>query len=88
MPRSRRGSSRLNGHVPGPMLRGGRFRLPYPVTSAVDTALDRSLLTMRGYDRCLRLAWTLCDLRGADRPDADDVGRALALRLPDEQVAA
>ena len=81
-------SWRLNGHVPGPMLRGGRFRLPYPVTSAVDTALDRSLLTMRGYDRCLRLAWTLCDLRGADRPDADDVGRALALRLPDEQVAA
>jgi magnesium chelatase family protein len=81
-------SWRLNGHVPGPLLRGGRFRLPYPVTSAVDAALDRGLLTMRGYDRCLRLAWTLGDLRGADRPDADDVGRALALRLPDERIAA
>jgi magnesium chelatase family protein len=81
-------SWRLNGHVPGPLLRGGRFRLPYSVTSSVDAALDRGLLTMRGYDRCLRLAWTLGDLRGADRPDADDVGRALALRLPDERVAA
>ena len=81
-------SWRLNGHVPGPLLRGGRLRLPYQVTSSVDAALDRGLLTMRGYDRCLRLAWTLCDLRGADRPDSDDVGRALALRLPDERVAA
>ncbi len=81
-------SWRLNGHVPGPLLRGGRFRLPYPVTSSIDAALDRGLLTMRGYDRCLRLAWTLGDLRGAERPDADDVGRALALRLPDERMAA
>jgi magnesium chelatase family protein len=79
---------RLNGHVPGPLLRGGRLRLPFPVTASLDAALDRGLLTMRGYDRCLRLAWTLCDLRGADRPTADDVGNALALRLPDERVAA
>jgi magnesium chelatase family protein len=79
---------RLNGHVPGPLLRGGRLRLPFAVTSSLDAALDRGLLTMRGYDRCLRLAWTLCDLRDADRPTADDVGNALALRLPDERVAA
>jgi magnesium chelatase family protein len=81
-------SWRLNGHVPGPLLRAGRFRLPYQVTSSIDTALERGFLTMRGYDRCLRLAWTLCDLRDGDRPNADDVGRALALRLPDERIAA
>jgi magnesium chelatase family protein len=81
-------SWRLNGHAPGPVLRNGRFRLPQPVRSSIDTALDRGFLTMRGYDRCLRLAWTLCDLRDGDRPDADDVGRALALRVHDEQVAA
>ena len=81
-------SWRLNSHAPGPVLRNGRFRLPQPVRSSIDTALDRGFLTMRGYDRCLRLAWTLCDLRDGDRPDADDVGRALALRVHDEQVAA
>jgi len=81
-------SWRLNGHVPGPLLRHGRFRLPHQVTASIDTALDRAFLSMRGYDRCLRLAWTLCDLRAGDQPNADDVGRALALRMPDERVAA
>ncbi len=81
-------SWRLNAHVPGPILRGGRFRLPRHVTGAIDGAFDRGLLTMRGYDRCLRLAWTLSDLRGAERPGADDVGTALSLRLPDVVAAA
>ena len=58
------------------------------MTASIDTALDRAFLSMRGYDRCLRLAWTLCDLRAGDQPNADDVGRALALRMPDERVAA
>jgi len=35
---------------------------------------------MRGYDRVLRLAWTLADLDGAQRPTADHLGRALYLR--------
>ena len=78
------GSSwRLNGHAPGPILRAGRFRLPRHVTRPADAAFDRGQLTMRGYDRCLRLAWTLCDLRGGDSPDPDDMGRALVLRQPD-----
>jgi magnesium chelatase family protein len=81
-------SWRLNGHVPGPLLRNGRLRLPHQVTASIDTALDRGFLSMRGYDRCLRLAWTLCDLRDGDLPNADDVGRGLALRMPDERVAA
>ena len=35
---------------------------------------------MRGYDRVLRLAWTIADLDGVDRPGEDQVGRALLLR--------
>jgi magnesium chelatase family protein len=35
---------------------------------------------MRGYDRVLRVAWTLADLDGATLPSLDHVGRALFLR--------
>ena len=35
---------------------------------------------MRGYDRTLRLAWTLADLDEASTPGVDHVGRALFLR--------
>jgi magnesium chelatase family protein len=35
---------------------------------------------MRGYDRVLRLAWTVADLDGVDAPAAEHVGRALFLR--------
>jgi magnesium chelatase family protein len=35
---------------------------------------------MRGYDRVLRVGWTIADLEGAVRPSADHVGRALYLR--------
>jgi magnesium chelatase family protein len=70
----------LNTHVPGPILRNTRFRLPTSVTSALDVALSKSLITARGYDRTLRLAWTLSDLDGTTVPSLDHVGRALVLR--------
>ncbi|HST85896.1 MAG TPA: YifB family Mg chelatase-like AAA ATPase [Kineosporiaceae bacterium] len=68
-----------NGEVSGKILRGG-WRLPPAVTQDLDLALDRARLSIRGYDRVLRIAWTLCDLAGRTRPDRDDVGRALMLR--------
>jgi magnesium chelatase family protein len=46
----------------------------------LDRALERGGITMRGYDRVLRMAWTLADLDDAVRPDAGHVGRALLLR--------
>jgi magnesium chelatase family protein len=70
---------RCNGEVPGALLRG-RLRLPGGVTWPLDRALDRGALTVRGYDRVLRTSWTLADLDGAARPDADHIGRALRLR--------
>jgi magnesium chelatase family protein len=70
---------RLNAHASGPWLRR-EARLARGATASLDRALDRGLITMRGYDRVLRIGWTLADLDGAARPDADHLGRALLLR--------
>jgi len=70
----------LNSHVPGQWLRGRGMRLAPATTASIDRALERGGITMRGYDRVLRLAWTLADLDGSGRPGADHVGRALYLR--------
>jgi magnesium chelatase family protein len=75
-----------NAEVPGPYLRGP-LALPAAVTRDADRALDAGLLSIRGYDRVLRVAWTEADLDGAGVPDRDHVGRALVLRSR-ERVAA
>lgn len=71
---------RLNSDVPGSALRSSEWRLAPRDRVALDRALERGALTMRGYDRVLRVAWTLSDLDGESRPTADQVGRALYLR--------
>ncbi|MGB9378922.1 MAG: ATP-binding protein, partial [Mycobacteriales bacterium] len=74
------GSSwRTNAEVPGQVLRT-RFRLPRPVRWAADAALERGELSGRGYDRVLRISWTLADLAGRSSPDAGDVGAAYHFR--------
>ncbi|MFC4105117.1 YifB family Mg chelatase-like AAA ATPase [Micromonospora zhanjiangensis] len=71
---------RLNAEVPGPSLRRPPWRLPTDVTRALQVRLDSGSLSARGFDRALRLAWTIADLDGRDRPDAGDVDEAVALR--------
>lgn len=71
---------KLMSQVPGPRLREQPMRLPGSVTRDLDVCLDRGLLTVRGYDRVLRVAWTLAALRGAGSPGRDEVGDALTLR--------
>jgi magnesium chelatase family protein len=44
-------------------------------------------LTLRGYDRVLRVAWSAADLAGREVPDANDVAMGLSLRTG-ELVAA
>ena len=44
------------------------------------TALDRGVLSIRGVDRSLRVAWTLADLAGRDVAGPDDVTTALSFR--------
>jgi magnesium chelatase family protein len=68
-----------NAEVPGPVLRR-RFRLPRAVTEPIATALHRGIVTARGADRTLRLAWTVADLAGRDRPLLEDVSVAMGLR--------
>ncbi|MFF5535258.1 YifB family Mg chelatase-like AAA ATPase [Streptomyces cinerochromogenes] len=70
---------RTNSEVPGRELRS-RY---HAVTGAMDEAernLERGVLTARGIDRVLRVAWTVADLVGHDRPEATDVALALQLR--------
>jgi magnesium chelatase family protein len=70
----------LNAEVAGAWLRQGERRLPPGVRAPLDRALERGQLTLRGYDRVLRLAWTMADLAGADTPGPDELGRALFLK--------
>jgi magnesium chelatase family protein len=71
---------RSNAEVPGPVLRSAGWRLPRSVLVPVRQLLDRGELSARGYDRVLRLAWTIADLAGRDRPDRGDVCEATELR--------
>ncbi|MBD1540944.1 YifB family Mg chelatase-like AAA ATPase [Arthrobacter sp. IA7] len=68
-----------NSQVSGRILRG-ELRLASATTRILDHALERGVLTARGYDRVLRLAWTLADLAGREQPDGNDIGQALSLR--------
>ena len=70
----------LNAEVAGSWLRQGELRLPHQVRAPLDRALARGQLTLRGYDRVLRLAWTMADLSGAPAPGRDELGRALFLK--------
>ena len=44
------------------------------------TAVDRGLLSIRGVDRTLRVAWTLADLAGRTSPGRGEVTTALSFR--------
>ncbi|WP_328695462.1 YifB family Mg chelatase-like AAA ATPase [Streptomyces sp. NBC_00342] len=68
-----------NSEVPGHELRTRLVAAPGALLAA-ERDMERGMLTARGLDRVLRVAWTLADLRGADRPDASDIAVALELR--------
>ncbi|MDQ3480451.1 MAG: YifB family Mg chelatase-like AAA ATPase [Actinomycetota bacterium] len=65
-------------------LPGYEFRRRCPLdagsASLVEDAVAAGSLTQRGADRVTRVAWTIADLDGSDRPDASHVVRALYLR--------
>jgi magnesium chelatase family protein len=70
----------LNAHTAGTWLRSGPFSPEPAVRRPLDAALHRGAITLRGYDRVLRVAWSLADLGGRDRLSVSDVGRALYLK--------
>jgi magnesium chelatase family protein len=70
---------RTNAEVSGALLRR-RFRPTAAAMAPLRTALDRGMLSIRGVDRTLRVAWTLTDLAGRTSPGLDEVTVALSFR--------
>jgi magnesium chelatase family protein len=76
-----------NAQVPGVYLRK-QLKLGRGVSALLDRALDAGKISMRGYDRCLRIAWTCADLAGNETPMADDLALAVYLRGPENPMAS
>lgn len=57
-----------------------KLKLARDVTKDLNRALEKGRLSMRGYDRCLRISWTLADLAGKISPGNEEVNRAMSLR--------
>ncbi|MEU8606768.1 YifB family Mg chelatase-like AAA ATPase [Actinoplanes sp. NPDC048791] len=72
---------RVNADVPGSHLRRPPWRLAARDTAALRAGLDRGSLSARGFDRILRLAWSIADLDGRERPTGSDVHEAAQLRM-------
>jgi magnesium chelatase family protein len=70
---------RTNAEVSGALLRRN-FRLEAAAMEPLHIALDRGLLSLRGLDRTLRVAWTLADIAGRTSPGLEQVTAALSFR--------
>lgn len=70
---------KTNSEVPGHELRT-RYPVVPGALGEAEADLERGILTARGLDRVLRVAWTVADLAGHDRPTAEDVNLALEMR--------
>jgi magnesium chelatase family protein len=70
-----------NAEVSGTLLRR-KFRPGTKAMAPLRLAVDRGLLSIRGLDRTLRVAWSLADLAGRDSPGLDEVAAALSFRQP------
>jgi magnesium chelatase family protein len=70
----------VNSQVPGRLLRE-RWAVPRPALRLAERALERGALSVRGFDRVVRVAWTLADLAGRTVPGSDEVAEALGMRL-------
>ncbi|WP_236834440.1 hypothetical protein [Blastococcus sp. KM273129] len=66
--------------MPGRLLRD-RFAVPRASLRLAERALERGSISVRGFDRVVRVAWTVADLAGRAVPSADDVAEALGMRL-------
>ena len=69
-----------NAQVPGRVLRDRPWRLPRGATVGLGRLLDEGAVSSRGYDRVIRLAWTIADLLGRGSPGPSEVDLAVNLR--------
>jgi magnesium chelatase family protein len=72
----------LNASVPGPLL-ADRWPLDPDAQRLIDQELAAGRLTRRGVTRVQRLAWTVADCAGLDRPGETEAEVALVLRSTD-----
>jgi magnesium chelatase family protein len=70
----------VNADVPGAKLRAAPWALPHRVLAPAQASLVQGRLSARGFDRVLRLAWTVADLAGHTVPEPVDVVEALYFR--------
>jgi magnesium chelatase family protein len=71
---------RLTSEVPGALLRARPYRPAPPALDRLTRAVDAGVLSGRGADRCLRVAWSITDLGGRDVPGPAEIDEALDLR--------
>ncbi|MEV5962290.1 YifB family Mg chelatase-like AAA ATPase [Kribbella sp. NPDC051952] len=69
----------LNSEVPGPVLRRD-FPLDTTSQKLLEGLYSAGRITARGFDRVVRLAWTLADLEGIPQPTVDLTHQAFQLR--------
>jgi len=71
---------KVNSEVASQWLRAPGNRPSRTATAVLDAAYARGAISMRGYDRTLRLAWTIADLEGKEAPERSEIRQALTLR--------
>jgi magnesium chelatase family protein len=69
---------RVNAEIPVRELR--RTFTPEPQAVALLERWESDRINLRSSDRIVRMAWSICDLRGGDRPSVEDLSGALSLR--------
>ena len=72
----------LNAHVPASSIEE-HWPISAPASRRLDEVARSGRLSRRGLVRVSRIAWTLADLRGIERPGLAELDVALALRLGD-----
>lgn len=71
---------RTNAEIPAAVLHAD-YRPSDEAMRPMTACLDSGSLSARGLDRVVRVAWTVADLAGKDRPGADETSAALAMWL-------
>ncbi|NRQ40656.1 YifB family Mg chelatase-like AAA ATPase [Nonomuraea sp. NN258] len=71
---------RTNAEIPSPVLHAN-YRPSDAAMKPMTSCLDSGALSARGLDRVVRVAWTLADLAGKDRPTEDETSAALSFWL-------
>lgn len=72
-------SVRCNADAPGAWLRE-HTNLSEAMEGVIDRQLSRGLMSLRGLDRILRVAWSIADMGGHESPLDDDIAMACTLR--------